>query len=334
MIFDVYNPYENQTVTTEYVSVIEKCLNLNGVQTQHIDVLEKNPENKNKGIIVIIPSAAIKAKRAGYGKIVLWVQGASAAESYMRHHSVARYVVLSGFEIVGLKCADLILFVSQTMKDYFEKKFKTKFPNSYIMPCFNNEIDEKYFYNEKKYNNNVFVYAGSLAAWQCFEPTVKFYKQIEEKVPNAFFRVLVKDHETAKKILDKYEVKNYSLGFVPQSEIGNEMAKAKFGFCLREESIVNRVATPTKLSTYIAHGVMPVYSSCLVDFERQAKDCEYCFCIDHNASEGAETIIKACNEKTDASDVLNVYRKFFGEYFSKAYHENTLSQIMKNVLFK
>lgn len=334
MIFEVYNPYENQTVTAEYVSVIEECLGLNGVKTHSIVLIEKKSENKEKGIVVVSMKDAFRAKKAKYGKIVLWVQGASAAESYMRNRSAARYVALSGIEFFGLKSADLILFVSNTMKEYYENKFKMKLGNSYIMPCFNNEIDEKYFYTENKYSDNIFVYAGSLAPWQCFEPTVKFFKQIEEKVPNAFFRVLVKDHETAKSVLDKYAVKNYSLGFVPQSEIGNEMAKAKFGFCLRENSIVNRVATPTKLSTYIAHGVMPVYSNYLVDFKRQSDGCAYCFCIDHNNSDSVQTIIDVCNNKTNAGDVLDVYKSFFGEYFSKDYHKKTLSETMKIVLFK
>jgi len=333
VLFDIYNPYENQTVTNEYVSVIEQCLNLNNVETQYIDVLEKKSENKEKGIVVIVPSAAFKARCVGYKKIVLWVQGAAAAESYMRNKSILRYAALSYLEFCGLKSADLILFVSQTMKEYYENRFKLKLDNSYIMPCFNNEIEKDYFYTDGKYENNVFIYAGSLAPWQCFEPTVKFYKQIEDMVPDAFFRVLVKDHETAKGILDKYGVKNYSLGFVPQSEIGNEMAKAKFGFCLREDSIVNRVATPTKLSTYIAHGVMPIYSSYLLDFKKQSGKCRYCFCVDHNDSSETNFMKKVCFENIKADDVFNVYSKTFGNYFSKEYHGKALSEFMKCVLF-
>lgn len=333
MRFDVYNPYENQTVTADYVSVIEKCLNLNGVETEYINALEKKAENKNKGIVVVVVTDAIRARRAGYGKVVLWVQGAAAAESYMRRKSRLRYIVLSVIEFLGLRCSDLILFVSQTMKEYYEKRFRIKLDNSYIMPCFNNEIEEKYFRTPGKYESNVFIYAGSLAPWQCFEPTVKLYKQIEDKVPDASFRVLVRDHETAKGILDKYGVKNYSLGFVPQSEIGGEMAKAKFGFCLREDSIVNRVATPTKLSTYIAHGVMPVYSSYLVDFGRLASGCGYCYCVDLDSPEGAEKLIKACGAEIGAENVLKEYSEIFGNYFSKAYHEELLAQSMKNLLF-
>ncbi len=333
MIFDIYNPYENQTVTADYVSVIEKCLGLNGVDTNCISSLEGKAENKSKGIVVVVVTDVIRAKRAGYGKVVLWVQGAAAAESYMRRKSLLRYIVLSIIEFFGLKFADLVLFVSQTMQEYYEKRFKIKIKNSYIMPCFNNEIDEKYFHTPEKYENNVFIYAGSLAPWQCFEPTVRFYKEIEDKVENSSFRVLVKDHETAKAILDKYEVKNYSLGFVPQSEIGNEMAKAKFGFCLREDSVVNRVATPTKLSTYIAHGVMPIYSSYLVDFSRQSAKCPYCFCVDHNASGSGKLIVDACRKKISGENVLSAYSELFGDYFSKAYHEKKLSERMKNVLF-
>lgn len=333
MVYDIYNPYENQTVTSDYVSLIEKCLNANHAETEHITSIAKNPENKEKGIVVVLVVDAIKAKFAGYKKVILWVQGAAAAESFMRRKSRLRYAVLSAAEFLGLKCADLVLFVSNTMQEYYENRFKFKIKNSYIMPCFNNEIDEKFFVTPQKYENNVFVYAGSLAPWQCFEPTVKLYKEIENRVENASFRVLVKDHETAKTILDKYGVKNYSLGFVPQSEIGKEMAKAKFGFCIREDSIVNRVATPTKLSTYIAHGVMPVYTDYLVDFKRQSQGCPYCFCVDYNDPVAAETIADACKSVTTPEDVIDSYTKYFGNYFSKKHHEKELSEAIK-VLFK
>ncbi len=332
MIFDIYNPYENQTVTTEYVSVIEKCLNLNGIETQNIDVLEKRKENKDRGIIVILPSAAIRAKNAGYKKIVLWVQGASAEESRLRNNSNFRYFLLNFIERKGLKCADLILFVSETMKEYFENKFKMVYDNCYIMPCFNNEIDKEYFYTENKYQDNMFIYAGSLAPWQCFEPTVGFYKKIEECIPNASFRVLVKDHKTAAEILKKYGVKNYSLGFVPQSEIGKEMAKAKFGFCLREDSIINRVATPTKLSTYIAHGVMPVYSSSIEDFARRAGECLYCICVDYAEEKSEEEIVRLCKDKISPDGVLKEFTEKFGNYFSKEYHQKLLSEKIKDIL--
>lgn len=44
------------------------------------------------------------------------------------------------------------------------------------------------------------------------------------------------------------------------------LADVKFGFVLRNDVPVNRVATPTKLSSYLSAGVIPVFSKYLKDF--------------------------------------------------------------------
>lgn len=49
-----------------------------------------------------------------------------------------------------------------------------------------------------------------------------------------------------------------------------EMKKAKFVFCIREDIAGNHVATPTKLSSYVCNGVFPVYSSCMKAFHKLA----------------------------------------------------------------
>ena len=333
MTFDIYNPYSNQAVTKCYVSVIERALNSLSFPTKQVTQLRRRKENSNHGIIVIAARDAIKAKLAGYKKVILWVQGAMAEESYMRHHSKMRYIVLSCMEAVGLRVADFILFVSQAEKEYYSKKLKLKLDNSYVMPCFNEEIDERFFKDQNRYRENRFVYAGGLSVWQCFEPTVRLYRKIEEQVPDAHFRVLVKDHEAAKRVLEQYGVKNYSLGFVPPEEVGAEMAKAKFGFCIRENNVVNRVATPTKLSNYISCGVMPIYSEYIEDFHSRAKKCSYCFCANPDFSETTvNEIVQACRTNFSPEDVYLCYRELFGEYYSAVSHIDKLSQVLRKLI--
>ena len=202
------------------------------------------------------------------------------------------------------------------------------------MPCFNSEIDEKAFYTSNKYINNVFLYAGALDVWQCFEETVKLYKAIEEKVENARFRVLVKNQEAADEILRKYNVKHYSLGFVPQDKIGEEMVAAKFGFCLRQDTTINRVATPTKLSTYVSNGVIPIYSDCLLDFYSIAKFDKFAcsvpsvdFEIDKTT---VEKIMVLCNTEISGKDVYNSFVSSFNEYFSKNHYISLFSKQLKD----
>ena len=70
-------------------------------------------------------------------------------------------------------------------------------PNAFVMPCFNEEMDREQFLVHD-YNDNVFIYAGTLAAWQCFEQTVRLYKQIEETYGNIVrFLVLTQQQKGA-----------------------------------------------------------------------------------------------------------------------------------------
>jgi hypothetical protein len=332
MLYDIYNPYSNQTVTKEYVSVIETALNNAGFETRYVQALNRKTAMDSNGVVVIIPLDVLMAKYAGYRSVILWIQGVSPEESYMRNHSRLRYHVLSWIERSGTKRANVAVLVSDAMREHFEKKYSLTLSCRYIMPCFNNEIEERFFRTKGKYEGNTFIYAGSMAPWQCFEETVIFYKAIEEQIEDAELRVLVKEQNEAKRILEKYQVRNYSIGFVPQEQIGNEMSKAKFGFCLRQDNVVNHVATPTKLSTYIAHGVMPIYSKSLKDFAHQAERCPFCFVVDLHDVHSADQIIDACKRKTVADDVFGAYTQTFGTYYSKEYHVRQLSNVLRACL--
>lgn len=333
MHFDIYNPHVNKEVTQDYVNVIEQALLKSGHTVSHVDSIKKSADNRKKGIVTIQANTSCQARKFGYKHIIQWRQGAGEAESFMRHHSWLRYYVIAYRIKYALKFSDIILFCSNAMKTYYEKLLHSKYPNSYIMPCFNDEINKDAFYTENKYKDNVFVYAGSLAVWQCFEQTVALYREVEKRVDNCSFRVLVADHEKATEILKKYGVERYSLGFVPKEEVPNEMAKAKFGFCIREDSVINRVATPTKLSSYVASGVIPVYSEYCEDFHSIAKNCKYCVCANPgDFSSPVDKLVQMCSVSVSPDDVFNTFCSIFGDYYSREYHINRLSQEIKDFL--
>ena len=333
MRFDIYNPYKNVAVTKDYIQIIEESLQNAGHETQIVTALSKTKENRKNGIVCVSTANARRAAKCGYGTVILWVQGAAEAESFMRNHSWLRYWVISARNWDAFRKTDFVLFCSETMKRYYEKKCATKFENFFIMPCFNDEIHEPSFRTENKYKNNVFTYAGSLAVWQCFEPTVALYREVEKRVNNCSFHVLTGEREEAEAILKKYGVERYSLDFVPREQVAEKMAKAKFGFCLREDDVVNRVATPTKFSSYIGNGVIPVYSEYVEDFHSIAKDCEYCVCANPwDLGEPVEKLVELCEIDCDPEAVYREFDKAFGKYYSREYHVEKLTARLKEFL--
>lgn len=327
----IFNPYKNVVVTSQYVNIIKSALKAEGIATQYISKIEKNVR-KAAGIVVISVKDAIISKIAGYFPVILWVQGVVPEESFMKNHNIIKQFILSRIEKEGLKAADYVLFVSQAMKTHYYRKYAFTSSSMYIMPCFNSEFKRSSFYTDGKYRNNIFLYAGGLLVWHCFRETVQLFRDIEQAIPNAHFRVLTREQKEAEKIIQKMGIRNYSIDYVENEKIDDEMAIAKFGFSLREDTIVNNVSTPTKLSTYICNGVMPIYSRHILDFAKQAGNNEYCICSDSDNNYNFERILELCKSTISAEDVYSSFINTFGDYYSVSYHTEELTKRFRDFL--
>lgn len=322
---DLYYPYNNNVVTDHYFHILVSAFERLGVGCHRIDSLA---QKRSDGVLVAIAGDASKARKAGYRKVFLWLQGIIPEESYLRHHSRVRRLVLSGIERRGLRAADFVFYVSEAMREHLQQKYRLPPKPCYVMPCFNDELHEAAFHTPGKYENNLFLYAGSMEAWQCFRETAALYAALETRLPNCSFRVLTKDQAAARAILEELGVRSYSISFTPPDRIGEELSRAKFGFSLREDNPVNRVATPTKLSTYVAFGVLPIYSACLQGFHEVARGNPYCLCV----KDGADAIAKIerlCGAQINSMDVYNRMRESFGEYYSSSFHIPHITEVFR-----
>lgn len=324
---DIYNPYSNASVTRDYVAVIESSLRELNILCGSVNKLVRNRKTKKRAVVVITALDAIKARLAGYGFVIFWAQGIAPEESYMRRHSRLRYMILSLIEYAALRTADFMFFVSNEMMTHYMEKYKIKFDDFYIMPCFNEEIEEQSFLGHD-YSDNRFVYAGSLSEWQCFEKTVQLYKKIEERyAARVNLRVLTFDMNEARKMLLQNGIRNFSVASVPKEDVKEEMNKAKFGFCIREDMAVNRVATPTKLSSYVCNGVIPIYSSYICSFHKIASGCRYCLCEDDEAL--MDRLDGVIEEEINKKGVFDEFKRVFGNYYSSTKHGGGGTEALK-----
>lgn len=321
----IYNPHPNKEVTSVYIKVICTAFKEMGFDLVELDGLEKCG-NKQSPLLVVDLKDVVIASNCGYKNILYWIQGVAPEEIYLKNKDILRYLLYTYREFRAIKSASFIFYCSQNMKNHYEKKYRYYTNDYYVMPCFNEEIHEDIIRN-KRYTNNDFVYAGSLEKWQNFEGTVRYYKKIEERVNNTKFKVFVRDQANARQILDKYKIKNYVIDYVTPEQLSIEISQSKFGFCLREDITVNSVATPTKLSNYIANGMFPIYSRCLNSFYDASKNSQYCFCIDDEMT--LDRIVKMCNESIQGEDVYTDYKKNFGDYYSSNFH---ISRIKSKII--
>ncbi|MBR5907064.1 MAG: hypothetical protein IKZ50_01560 [Bacteroidales bacterium] len=263
----------------------------------------------------------------GKKKIFFWVQGIIPEESYMRHQSKLRLKVLSVMEKYALKSSKFIAFVSKAMEEHYNEKYKMSFQGkSMVFPCYNAYLDETAFTPKEKYKNNVFVYAGGLAEWQCFDEMLDIYRRIEEITPDTKLLILTKDKATATKKIEKRGIQNYEIGFVAKEELPQVLASAKFGFVIRKDNPVNKVSTPTKISSYLSCGLIPIFGDSIKSFKLQSEDMNYAipWNMETNDLSGVLSMMK---KDIDNADVLAEYKKVFDRYFSDDKYISEISNI-------
>lgn len=322
----IYINYPNIVVLKSYLDVIEASLTKIGYDC----VFVKSLEGIDRTSLIVHPMGvdAFKYYWKGYKNFILWQQGATADESYMRNQSKLRRWVINAMDVFAMKKARFVLYVSDYMRQHYESLAGCLFSNkSYLMPCFNEEFDSSVF-DKKKYNK-VFTYAGSLDLWQCFNQTVDLYKKIEDRVPNTMFKVLTFNVEEGKRILNEKGVRNYIVKCVPKEEVKKELLETAYGFILREDNMVNRVATPTKFSSYLSAGVIPIFSDCLKDFTKVSSDMMYAYPV--RESYTVEQVVNFVGRDIDPSRVKEEFQSLFENYYSAAKHTSNLVELFKGL---
>lgn len=323
--FYIYDTKQkNYRVTQNYVSIIRKAVEETGFECIDKDKLEISFKQKSTGIVAIDTFHVIKAKICRYGPIVFWVQGAVPEESFYRRRSKIRKAILTLFERVALNCSDVVIYVSEGMRKHYLDKYGFVAKNYYVMPCFSTDFPKQTF--EKQTKENIFLYAGSISAWQCFEETVQLYKKIEDKYSDVSFLIMTNQKEQARAILERYAIHNYEIGFADGKEYYKIINKCKFGFCLRKDDIVNYISTPTKFSDYIGHGIIPIYTKNTRDFYLRAAENPFCLCA--NDSDFWNRMDKLLQTDISMGELHESYRFTFGNYYSKEYHVKNMREML------
>lgn len=250
--------------TKYYIEILESSFS----DFLEVVIVKSLKEQSNVKYILTIEAkhfflAKLKFPKA---KIINWFQGVVAEEALMTKGSLWRKYLWAFFESFTLKYSFFNIYVSRRMKKYFEDTYHISSSFFYIMPCFNKNLNLELI-NKEKYQYPTFVYAGSLATWQCVDKTLELYSLIERVLPNASLTLLTKEKELAETMVNNYKIKNYSIKYVSLENLDTELLKYKYGFLIRENHIVNNVATPTKMNSYLASGIIPIYSTFIEDFK-------------------------------------------------------------------
>lgn len=330
MIKIVRSSSTNAEVTDYYLDVIGSIMEACGEKKYDETIELKQCDKKD---IIIAPTAVdfIKIYFKGYKNIIYWMQGLDSEESFMRNGSKLRCFVLDLITKFSMKNALAIFYVSEEMKKYEENKFHISTDEkSFIMPCFNVSRTEALQKDESKYKKNIFTYVGSLSKWQCFEETIDFYKQIEKIDSNAELKIFTFAEEEAKKIVASKEINNCIVTSVSPDKMTEALADVKFGFVLRENDPVNRVATPTKLSSYLSAGVIPIFSKYVKDFYNRTANFE--FVVPISDFKPNDKLYKLMTDEINVDKLVSEYMDLFNSYYNPDFYINRYKEKMSGLL--
>ena len=160
-------------------------------------------------------------------------------------------------EAMAVRDTDLCVAVTHHMIAEFEEKYRTTIPHSLVLPI--SIPAEKYEMNisKKKKAKSTIVYCGGVQKWQRVEDMLDAVNQ--SKAENVKYAFYVNDKDAFAKMLAGGAVgKPFTFETKAGQDLKEALADADFGFLLRDDSPVNRVACPTKLTEYILNGIIPI----------------------------------------------------------------------------
>lgn len=328
-MYKIYYPHKNNA-TEYYLRIIEKAILNIGEKVAYIDHF--SDISKDDYLIVIDVLPLIKAKIRRPKKIITWFQGIVPEEKLYfdrrnKYYIQLLYFIYNILEKYALNHSDLNIFVSDTMRKHYNKKYGYSKNNYLVMPCFNSKLEPSAF-SPEKYDRATFLYTGNMSGWQRVPDMLALFKIIKQTMlPNAELIIFTPNQDEMRSLLKKMNVEAV-VKYVHYTQLNNEIKKYKYGFLIREDMVVNNVATPTKMNTYLANGIIPIYSDVIGDFKNVFKNLKYVIPVDKDFG-GIEQILEIERKKLNGNEVKKDFEKVFEQYYNESYYIDIISEKLK-----
>ena len=320
----------NGVVTDAYLRAIGDSFGRIGHSVEYTYSAEECPGTKSDVYVVAVAPSAVKLLAKGKRNVVLWAQGVWPEESLERHGSRIRFAACSFVEKKALSGAKRVFVVSSAQQHHYEDKYSIDLSKkTFVMSCSNEPFHREAFFTEGKYEHPVFLYAGSLAKYQCIDLMLDAFGRAQQALPEARLLFYTNQQDDAKRLVEERGLNNVEIDYKTQAELPAAIAAAKYGFVIRDDSVVNRVSTPTKISTYIANGIIPIYSSSLLSFSKTA---EALMRVPYERDMFIEKLLSVESCSIDPNEVLSQYEDYYRRELSYKSKEPSLDAFLREGL--
>ncbi|MBX7243785.1 MAG: hypothetical protein K1X92_18740 [Bacteroidia bacterium] len=186
----------------------------------------------------------------------------------------------------GVLDADYHIAVTTELVKYWEKNFGYTGNNHVVIPCTlsndfakidresiirdRNEIRESLGWSP---GDVVLVFSGSTAGWQSLGLLHKILQVHLKKNPSLRILFLSKESKEIQALTDTYP-SQVVRKWLSHNEVGKHLNACDYGILIREQSVTNQVAAPTKFAEYLMCGLKVLISEKMGDYSD--------FTLEHN----------------------------------------------------
>ncbi|MEM7512642.1 MAG: hypothetical protein AAF388_17035 [Bacteroidota bacterium] len=172
--------------------------------------------------------------------------------------------------------SDFRRVVSHKMINWFERTYDYESTAHIVVPCTISQKFQKALPDQesllklrRKYgflpDDIIFVYAGSSAKWQSFDMFDTYLYHWFKHIPKAKLLLLSKSDASEMKTVQAYPERVFQK-WLPYDEVVSHLQISDYGILIREKSITNEVAAPTKFAEYLASGLQVLISPYVGDY--------------------------------------------------------------------
>lgn len=317
-------PAQLNDATRHYLASLAGVLGELGHDLTHTPDLAAIPPHANV-LTLECKSAARLSLRRPQARLWQWLQGLYPEEARWQFESRLRAFAWNRLEAWTLRRSQGAVMVSQAMQQHFAVKYPQLRLDSTVMPCVNATLAPQAFRTPGKYTRPAFVYAGGLQRWQCIDAMLAAFTALHARLPEATLTLLTAEQAQAAARIRQLRTPATTVAYVPAAELPQALAAFKYGFLLREDHVVNRVATPTKVSSYMAAGVIPVMTRAAQDFAQRLSSTSPIVWLDSlDAGHIGQRVLAQESHTLDAEAVLAAYRSAFDHYLDHASYRPAL----------
>lgn len=227
-------------------------------------------------------------------KIIIDFHGVQPEEMIYVNPNISKslYNYYEKTERQSCKIADCIICQSDEMKRHLVSKYNADDKKITVYKCGANTNHFNIKPKEEKIalrnelgiaeKDVVFIYAGGTAKWQKIDVSLNIFKGYQTHNPNSKFLILSHDKEQLKTILEDEKWnsirKSVITTSVPYAKVPNYLNVADIAFLIRDNVILNAVASPTKLAEYLACGLPVITASVAKKWVKPEIEASMVFC--------------------------------------------------------